>query len=150
MQACSQAKQATATKLPTTSSASFINFPNRTSSSIKKFCEAIHLALSSQSTVRLLELEARMEAFAAFSLVAGILQVLDVSFRAFAGCREIYKDGSVAAHRDTGEITEALGTSVKCYVIPVSRTLHPLPDNIHWVVSRLAKKALTKNSAGHQ
>lgn len=130
MQACSQAKQATATNLPTTYSASFINFP-RTSSSIKKFCEAIHLALSSQSTVRLLELEAPMEALAAFSLVAGILQVLDVSFRAFAECREIYKDGSVAAHRDTGEITDALGTSVKCYGVP---------DNIHWVVSRLARR----------
>lgn len=61
-----------------------------------------------------------MEALAAFSLVAGILQVLDVSSRALKEYREIYKDGSVAAHRDTSNIAEALGTSVKCYGVPVN------------------------------
>lgn len=53
-----------------------------------------------------------MEALAAFSLASGILQVLDISFRAVAECREIYKDGSVAAHRDMSEIAKALGTLV--------------------------------------
>lgn len=52
-----------------------------------------------------------MESLAAFSLVAGILQVLDISFRAVRECREIYKDGYVAAHRDAGELAEALGGS---------------------------------------
>ncbi len=52
-----------------------------------------------------------MTSLAAFSLVAGILQVLDVSFRTVKVCREIYKDGSAAAHRDTGELAEALGRS---------------------------------------
>ncbi|KAL8907653.1 MAG: hypothetical protein Q9171_005769 [Xanthocarpia ochracea] len=49
-----------------------------------------------------------MTSLAAFSLVAGILQVLDVSYRTVKECREIYKDGSAAAHRDTGELAEAL------------------------------------------
>ncbi len=61
-----------------------------------------------------------MEALVAFSLVAGILQVLDVSFRAVKEYREIYKDGSVAAHRDTSVVVEALGTSVKCYGVRVN------------------------------
>ena len=52
-----------------------------------------------------------MTSLAAFSLVAGILQVLDVSFRTVKECREIYKDGSAAAHRDNGELAEALGRS---------------------------------------
>ncbi|KAL9640120.1 MAG: hypothetical protein Q9204_000837 [Flavoplaca sp. TL-2023a] len=35
-------------------------------------------------------------------------QVLDISFRAVKECREIYNDGYVAAHRDAGELAEAL------------------------------------------
>ncbi|KAL8894958.1 MAG: hypothetical protein Q9192_003936 [Flavoplaca navasiana] len=62
-----------------------------------------------------------MESLAAFSLVAGILQVLDVSFRAVKDCREIYKDGSVASNRDTEMMAEALGTSA-------SSKKHPLCD----------------------
>ena len=52
-----------------------------------------------------------MTSLAAFSLVAGILQVLDISFRAVKECREIYNDGYVAAHRDAAELAEALGGS---------------------------------------
>ena len=32
----------------------------------------------------------------AFSLAAGVLQVVDVSFRALSACREIHKDASLA------------------------------------------------------
>ncbi|KAL9036233.1 MAG: hypothetical protein Q9180_004417, partial [Flavoplaca navasiana] len=49
-----------------------------------------------------------MESLAAFSLVAGILQVLDISFRAVKECREIYKDGSAASNRDTEMMAVAL------------------------------------------
>ncbi|KAI4225318.1 MAG: hypothetical protein LQ349_007087 [Xanthoria aureola] len=59
-----------------------------------------------------------MEALAAFSLVAGILQVLDVSFRAVKEYREIYKDGSVAAHRDTSVIVEALARATSSLNTP--------------------------------
>ena len=44
----------------------------------------------------------------AFSLAAGVLQVVDVSFRAVSACREIYKDGSLAQHRDSQEVTQQL------------------------------------------
>lgn len=44
----------------------------------------------------------------AFSLAAGVVQVVDVSFRALSICREIYKNGSLVEHRDTTEITEHL------------------------------------------
>ncbi|KAL8977889.1 MAG: hypothetical protein Q9205_006405, partial [Flavoplaca limonia] len=44
----------------------------------------------------------------AFSLVVGVVQVVDVSFRALSACREIHKDGSLAQHRDSQEITQQL------------------------------------------
>ncbi|KAL8877344.1 MAG: hypothetical protein Q9198_004623 [Flavoplaca austrocitrina] len=44
----------------------------------------------------------------AFSLAAGVLQVVDVSLRAISACREIHKDGSLAQHRDSQEITQQL------------------------------------------
>ena len=50
-----------------------------------------------------------MDPLTAFSLAAGILQVLDFSFKAVAQCRELYKDGSLAENRATSEITETLG-----------------------------------------
>ena len=52
-----------------------------------------------------------MDPLSAFSLASGILQVLDMSSKAIAACREIYKDGSLAEHRDTGDIIEALSMS---------------------------------------
>lgn len=51
-----------------------------------------------------------MEPLAAFSLAAGVLQVVDFSFKAIKTCRELYKDGSLAEHRETTEIADALGT----------------------------------------
>lgn len=50
-----------------------------------------------------------MDPVTAFSLAAGILQVVDVSFRALAQCRELCRDGSLAEHRETTEVTDALG-----------------------------------------
>ena len=50
-----------------------------------------------------------MDPVTAFSLAAGVLQVLDVSLKALGKCREIYKDGSLAQHRQTQEITKSLG-----------------------------------------
>lgn len=49
-----------------------------------------------------------MDPVTAFGLAAGILQVVDVSCKAFAKCQEIYKDGSLADHRSTAEITKSL------------------------------------------
>ncbi|KAL9027675.1 MAG: hypothetical protein Q9196_003840 [Gyalolechia fulgens] len=49
-----------------------------------------------------------MEPLTAFSLAAGVLQVVDFSFKAIKTCRELYKDGSVAGHRETVEIADAL------------------------------------------
>lgn len=44
----------------------------------------------------------------AFSLAAGTIQVVDVSFRAVSACREIYKNGSLAQYRDSQEVTQQL------------------------------------------
>lgn len=49
-----------------------------------------------------------MDPVTAFGLVASILQVIDVSFKAVSKCREIYKDGSLAENRSTAEITKYL------------------------------------------
>ncbi|KAL8874728.1 MAG: hypothetical protein Q9198_006824, partial [Flavoplaca austrocitrina] len=49
-----------------------------------------------------------MDPVSAFSLAAGVLQVVDVSFRALSACREIHKDGSLTQHRDSQEITQQL------------------------------------------
>lgn len=52
-----------------------------------------------------------MEPLTAFSLAAGVLHVVEFGFRATKTCRELYKDGSVASHRESVEIAEALGRS---------------------------------------
>jgi len=50
-----------------------------------------------------------MDPVTAFSLAAGVLQVLDFSLKALSKCKEIYKDGSLAQHREAKTITEYLG-----------------------------------------
>ena len=50
-----------------------------------------------------------MDPVTAFGLAASILSVIDVSTKALSLCRELYKDGSLAAHRDTEAITCDLG-----------------------------------------
>ena len=56
-----------------------------------------------------------MDPVTAFSLAAGVLQVLDLSLKALGKCREIYKDGSLAQHRQTAEITQSLGRDRQAY-----------------------------------
>lgn len=53
-----------------------------------------------------------MDPVTAFGLAAGVLQCLDVGFRAVTTCRELYQDKSLAQHRETQEITEDLGIHV--------------------------------------
>jgi hypothetical protein len=50
-----------------------------------------------------------MDPITAFSLTVGVLQVVDVSCKALSKCQELYKDGSLAEHRSTKEITQHLG-----------------------------------------
>lgn len=50
-----------------------------------------------------------MDPVTAFSLAAGVIQVIDLSSKALSKCREIHKDGSLAQNRATEEITEYLG-----------------------------------------
>ncbi|KAL8948226.1 MAG: hypothetical protein Q9222_005574 [Ikaeria aurantiellina] len=52
-----------------------------------------------------------MDPVTAFSLAAGILQVVDISSRAVKKCHELYKDGSLAEHRETAEIADALANA---------------------------------------
>ena len=52
-----------------------------------------------------------MEALAAFGLTANVLQAVDVSVRALAKFQEIHKEGSLAEHRSTAEISKTLGKS---------------------------------------
>ena len=53
-----------------------------------------------------------MDPLTAFSLAAGVIQVLDCSFKVVKICRELVKDGSLAPHRNTEELADALGTHV--------------------------------------
>ena len=50
-----------------------------------------------------------MDPLTAFGPVAGVLQVIDFSFKAVISCREIYKDGSLADHLSEMEVTKFLG-----------------------------------------
>ncbi|KAL9593216.1 MAG: hypothetical protein Q9219_007641 [cf. Caloplaca sp. 3 TL-2023] len=50
-----------------------------------------------------------MDPVTAFSLAAGVLQVVDVGFKAIKICRELYKSGSLAEYKGVNEVTEALG-----------------------------------------
>ena len=52
-----------------------------------------------------------MDPLTAFGLAAGVLQVVDFSYKALSVCKEIYRDGSLSQHRDVEEITDALGES---------------------------------------
>lgn len=50
----------------------------------------------------------RTDPVSTFSLVAGIVQVVDVSLKALSACREIHKNGQLAEHSDSQEINERL------------------------------------------
>lgn len=49
-----------------------------------------------------------MDPAKAFGIAAGVIQVVDVSFKALATCRELYRDGSLAKHKDTEQVTRYL------------------------------------------
>ena len=51
-----------------------------------------------------------MDPVTAFSLAAGILQVISVSSEAIILCRKLYKDGSLGEYDKMTEITAKLGT----------------------------------------
>lgn len=55
-----------------------------------------------------LTMQMRTDPVSAFNLAAGILQVVDISFRALSACREIQKNGVLAEHRDSRDITQRL------------------------------------------
>lgn len=50
-----------------------------------------------------------MDPVTAFSLAAGVLQVIELGFKASSMCKEIYTDGSLAQYRDAAELTTSLG-----------------------------------------
>ena len=50
-----------------------------------------------------------MDPITAFSLAAGVLQVIDLSFKTLSKCKEIYSHGSLAENRNTREVTSELG-----------------------------------------
>ncbi|KAL6718673.1 hypothetical protein ACLMJK_002907 [Lecanora helva] len=50
-----------------------------------------------------------MDPLTAFSLVAGVLQVIDLSFKAASKCRRIYRDGSCEEYRDAEELSQDIG-----------------------------------------
>ena len=50
-----------------------------------------------------------MDPVTAFGLAAGVLQVVELSFKALSTCKEIYADGSLARNRETEELTRYLG-----------------------------------------
>lgn len=64
-----------------------------------------------------------MEAVTAFALAAGVLQVVDLSCKALANCRELYKNGSVAEYKSAEEMTKHL-----CKLCKVCYELHEHTD----------------------
>ena len=68
-----------------------------------------------------------MDPVTAFSLAAGVIQVIDCSFKVVKICRELVKDGSLAPHRNTEELAETLGMHVLVPCILMWHNLRMLP-----------------------
>lgn len=49
-----------------------------------------------------------MDPVTAFGLVASVLQVTSVSLNVVSRCHEMWKDGSLAQHQDTQDMTKRL------------------------------------------
>lgn len=49
-----------------------------------------------------------MDPATAFGIAAGVIQVVDVSFKALDTCKELYRDGVLAKHKDTEQATQYL------------------------------------------
>ena len=75
----------------------------------------------------------------AFSLAAGVFQVLDLSFRALSTCYKIHKHGSLAQHDETREITQnILETTQHLESTYTNKPASAVKDNNH--VIDLSKK----------
>lgn len=75
-----------------------------------------------------------MDPVTAFSLAAGVIQVIDCSFKVVKICRELKKDGSLAPHRNTEELADTLGMHVLVLGVLVWHKLsdaayRPLPES---------------------
>ena len=75
-----------------------------------------------------------MDPVTAFSLAAGVIQVIDCSFKVVKICRELVKDGSLAPHRNTEELADTLGMHVPVRYVSVWHDLSdpaygPLPES---------------------
>ncbi|KAL9595194.1 MAG: hypothetical protein Q9219_006588 [cf. Caloplaca sp. 3 TL-2023] len=86
-----------------------------------------------------------MEPLTAFSLVAGVLQVLDISFKAADACLEIYKDGSLATHRLSEDIAEALAQATgNLHTSQLQSSLSPFKEKSQILdLSRKSSKTAT-------
>ena len=49
-----------------------------------------------------------MDPITAFGLAAGIITIIDFSYKTLKTCKELYKDGSLAEHRVTNETAKQL------------------------------------------
>ena len=70
-----------------------------------------------------------MDPVTAFSLAAGVLQVVELSLKALSTCKEFYNDDSLAQHRNTEALTKDLGWCSRAgfclsRLIAESNTLH--------------------------
>ncbi|KAL8807579.1 MAG: hypothetical protein Q9182_000563 [Xanthomendoza sp. 2 TL-2023] len=66
-----------------------------------------------------------MDPITAFNLAAGVIQVVDISFRAVSKCRELLKDGSLAEHRETAEIVDALANTTGSLGVSIRQLATP-------------------------
>ncbi|KAL8710438.1 MAG: hypothetical protein Q9220_005039 [cf. Caloplaca sp. 1 TL-2023] len=66
-----------------------------------------------------------MDPLTAFSLAAGILQVVDLSSKAVKKCHELYKDGSLAEHRETAEVADALAKATGTLNVSIEKSNQP-------------------------
>ncbi|KAL8765279.1 MAG: hypothetical protein Q9209_007601 [Squamulea sp. 1 TL-2023] len=91
-----------------------------------------------------------MDPVTTFSLVAGVLQVVDISFKAAARCHELYKDGSLAEHNETAAVTDALGRATESLNASIGKSAAPLSKDGSEILdlstkcSRTAQELLTE------
>ena len=75
-----------------------------------------------------------MDPVTAFSLAAGVLQVIDLAFKASSMCKEIYTDGSLAQHRDAAELTTFLGETTERLERSTQSTFPPVSEETKNVI----------------
>ncbi|KAL8795023.1 MAG: hypothetical protein Q9195_002471 [Heterodermia aff. obscurata] len=91
-----------------------------------------------------------MDPVTAFSLAAGVLQIIDMGFKASSMCKEIYTDGSLAQHRDAAELTTFLAETTERLERSIQNTSRPVSDETRNVLevskkcSAIAKELLAE------